>query len=111
MNNSCESCPKYHVNENNFEEDIKSSTDTDKSDSSNNENHSIKYYTWMMITRKSSKVTALLPFSDVLETVMEKISELKYHPFVRNEHYKICNNLKLQMPENAILRHVDYAEI
>ena len=73
MNNSCESCPKYHVNENNFEEDIKSSTDTDKSDSSNNENHSIKYYTWMMITRKSSKVTASLPFSDVLETVMEKI--------------------------------------
>lgn len=111
MNNSCESCPKYHVNEDNFEEDIKSNTDTDKSDSSKNENHSIKYYTWMMITRKSSKVMASLPFSDVLETVMEKISELKYHPFVRNEQYKICNNLKLQMPQNAILRHVDYAEM
>ena len=50
---------------------------------------------------------ALLPFSDVLETVKEKISELKYHLFVRNEQYKIYDNLKLQMPENAILLHVD----
>ena len=40
-----------------------------------------------------------LPFSDILETVKEKINKLKYHLFVRNEQYKIYNNLKLQMPE------------
>ena len=51
-----------------------------------------------------------LPFSDILETVKEKINKLKYHLFVRNEQYKIYNNLKLQMPENAILLLVDYAE-
>ena len=31
-------------------------------------------------------------------------------PFVRNKQYKIYNNLKLQMPENAILLHVGYPE-
>ena len=64
----------------------------------------------MAINGKSSKVMVSLPLSDVLETVKEKINELKYHLFVRNEQYKIYNSLKLQMPENAILLHVDYAE-
>ena len=36
-----------------------------------------------------------LLFNDALETVKEKINELKYHLFVRNEQYKIYNNLKL----------------
>ena len=36
-----------------------------------------------------------LPFSDILETVKEKMNNLKYHLFVRNEQYKIYNNLKL----------------
>ena len=49
-------------------------------------------------------------FSDVLETVKEKISKLQYHLLVRNEQYKIYNNLKLSMPENVTL-HIDYAEI
>ena len=35
MNNTCESCPKYHVNVDNFEGGVESSTDTDESDSSN----------------------------------------------------------------------------
>ena len=43
MNNASVSCPKYHVNEDNFEEDVGSSTDTDQSDSSNSRNHPIKY--------------------------------------------------------------------
>ena len=51
----------------------------------------------MTINGKASKVTVLLPFSDVLETVKEKINELQYHLFVRNKQYKIDNNLKLQM--------------
>ena len=29
MNNSCESCPKYHLNGDNFEEDVASSADID----------------------------------------------------------------------------------
>ena len=43
MNNASESCPKYYVSEDNFEEDVGSSTDTDQSDSSNSRNHLIKY--------------------------------------------------------------------
>ena len=33
MNNSCESCLKYHVNEDNLEKHVESSTDTYESDS------------------------------------------------------------------------------
>ena len=44
MNNSCETFPRYHGNEDNFEEDVESSIDTDESDSSNSGDHSIKYY-------------------------------------------------------------------
>ena len=44
MHISCKSCPKYDVNEDNFEEDVESSIDTDESDSSNSGNHSIKYH-------------------------------------------------------------------
>ena len=43
-----------------------------------------------MIDEKPSK---FMPFNEVLETVQEKINKLKYHPFVRNEQYKIYNNL------------------
>ena len=51
----------------------------------------------MMINGKSSKAIVSLPFSEVLETVKEKINELKYHPFFKNEQYKIYDNLKQQM--------------
>ena len=37
-------------------------------------------------------------------------NELKHHVFVRNERCKIYNNLKLQVPENAILLHVDHKD-
>ena len=87
MHISCESCPKYHLNEDNFEEDVESSIDTDESDSSNSGNHSIKYYKWMTINGKTSKVLVSLPYIDVLETVTQKIKEVKYHLFVRNEQF------------------------
>ena len=64
----------------------------------------------MTINGKASKVIVSFPLSAVLETIKEKINKLKYYPFVRNEQYKIYNNLKLKMPKNAILLHVDYAE-
>ena len=44
MNNSCKSGPKHNVNEDNFEEDVESSTYADESDLSNSGNHSKKYY-------------------------------------------------------------------
>ena len=95
------------MNEDNVEENVESSTDIDESDSSNSGNYSIKYK-WMTINGKFSKAMVSLPFSDILETVKEKVNELKYHPFVRNEQCKINNNLKLQMSKNAILLRVDY---
>ena len=42
MNKACESCPKYHVNENNFKEDVESSISAAESDSSKSGNHPIK---------------------------------------------------------------------
>ena len=44
MNNSSESFLKYHVNEDKFEVDVKSTTDADKSDSSNSGDYPIQYY-------------------------------------------------------------------
>ena len=99
--------PKYHVNEDSFEEVVESSTATDESDSSNSRNHSIKYK-WMTINGKASKDMVSLAFSDILETVKEKINELKYHLYIRNEHRKIYKNLKLQIPDNVIFVRVDY---
>ena len=71
------------MNEDNFEEDVESSVDTDESDSSNSGNRSIKYYKWMTISGKASKVLVPLHYSDVLKTLTQKINELKYHLFVR----------------------------
>ena len=98
------------MNDNSFEDYVESSKDTDESNSSNSRSHSIKYYKWMEINEKASEFMVLLPFRDVLETVEKKINELKHHLFVRNEQYKIYNDMKLQMPENTIRLHVDYAE-
>lgn len=53
------------------------------------------------------KVMVSLPVSEIFETVKEKVNKLKYHLFLRNEQYKIYNNLKLQIPNNAILLHVN----
>ena len=49
----------------NFEEGVESSTDTDESDSSNSGSHSIKYYKWITINGKASKVMVSLPLSEV----------------------------------------------
>ena len=64
----------------------------------------------MTVNGKASKAMVSQPFSDILETVKEKVNELEYHPFVRNEQYKTYNNLKLQIPDNTILMHVDYVK-
>ena len=55
MENSCESYPKYHANEDNFVEDFESSTDTVESDSSTSGNHTMKCYKWMTTNGKASK--------------------------------------------------------
>ena len=56
--------------------------------------------------KKSVKVMMSLSFSDVFQTVKVKMNKLK-NLFSRNERCKIYNSLKLQVPENAILLHVD----
>ena len=57
-----------------------------------------------------SKVMVSLPVSEIFETVKEKVNKLKYHLFLRNEQYKIYNNLRLQIPNIAILLHVKKAQ-
>ena len=89
INNSRESLPQDDPNEDNFQENVESSADIDESDSSNPGDHSTKCYKWMTINEKASKVMVSFPFGDILETLKETFNELKYHLFVRNEHYKI----------------------
>ena len=95
------------MNTENFEEDTKLSTDTDESDSCNSENRPMKYNKWIAINEEASKVMVSLPVSEIFETVKGKINKLKYHQFLRNEQYKIYNNLRLQIPNIAILLHVN----
>ena len=64
----------------------------------------------LLLNGKASKVMISLPFSYSLETVREKINELKCHLFIRNEQIQLYNNLKLQMSENTIPLRVGYAE-
>ena len=42
--------------------------------------------------------------------LLDKITELKLHIFVKNEQYDTYNSLKNKIPDNVILVHFDYSE-
>ena len=48
---------------------------------------------------------------DLMKSIhLDKIMELKLHVFVKNEQYNTYNCLKNEMPDNAMLVHIDYSE-
>ena len=69
----------------------------------------MKYFQWLSIDGKANKALVGTPFDEVEAILKAKIKEMK-HIFVRNEQYKASNNLKNEIPPNAMLLHVDYAE-
>ena len=70
----------------------------------------MKYFQWLSIDGKANKALVSTPFDEVEAILKAKVKELKLHIFVRNKQYKAYNNLKNEMPPNAMLLHVDYAK-
>lgn len=108
MNSTCQNCPSVVLSNEDFKDntsnDSVSETDEEKDDSE------LKYYQWLSLDGKASKVLVSTPFDEVESKLKTKIKELKLHIYVRNEQYKVYNKLKMEMPPNAILVHVDYSE-
>ena len=110
MKNECKDCPVWEGDVHCFHGDNKDTTsNSEDSDESENED-CLNYYQWATVDKKACKVLVSLPVDQIQYKLQEKIEELKYHIFVRNEQYKDYNKLKAEMPENSILLHVDYAE-
>ena len=113
MKSKCGNCLTWEADESYFQEGNEpslNSTSDDSDDGSKDLNDCLKYYQWALVDKKANKVQVSLSFDQIEPTLNEKIKELKLHIYVRNEQYKIYNNLKAEMGENSILLHVDYAE-
>ena len=112
MKGTCLNCPSVSVS---LDDGASSSTSSSSSESegdsdSDNDDSELKYFQWLSIDGKANKALVSTPFDEVEAILKAKIKELKLHIFVRNEQYKAYNNLKNEMPPNAMLLHVDYAE-
>ena len=112
MKGTCLNCPSVSES---LEDGVSSSTSSSSSESegnsdSDNDDSELKYFQWLSIDGKANKALVSTSFDEVEVILKAKIKELKLHIFVRNEQYKAYNNLKNEMPPNAMLLHVDYVE-
>ena len=112
MKGTCLICPPVSVS---LDDGASSSTPNSSSESEgdsdpDNDDSELKYFQWLSIDGKANIALVSTPFDEVEAILKAKIKELKLHIFVRNEQYKAYNNLKNEMPPNAMLLHVDYAE-
>lgn len=116
MKSICLNCPALTIEDSDFK-DSSSTASSDSEESSSNDNSDkedecdeIKYYQWLSIEGKANKVCICTGVDDVKQILLDKIRELKLHVYVKNEQYDLYNQLKNEMPANAMLVHVDYAE-
>ena len=112
MKGTCLNCPSVSVS---LDDGASSSTSSSSSESegdsdSDNDDSELKYFQWLSIDGKANEALVSTPFDEVEAVLKAKNKELKLHIFVRNKQYKAYNNLKNEMPPNAMLLHVDYAE-
>ena len=112
MKNRCPDCPQPSIisPDECDEENTGNSAPSSPSESSDGEVSELKYYQWLTVDGKASKALVSTPLNGVEDKFKSKLNELKLHILVRNEQYKVYNQLKNDMPENNILLHVDYAE-
>ena len=104
MKGTCLNCPSVSVS---LDDGASSSI---SSSISGNDDSELKYFQWLSINGKANKALISIPFDEGEAILKAKIKELKLHIFVRNEQYKAYNNLKTEMPPNAMLLHVDYVQ-
>ena len=112
MKGTCLNCSSVSVS---FDDGASSSTSSSSSESegdsdSDNDDSKLKSFQWLSIDGKANRALVSAPFDEVEAILKAKIKELKLHIFVRNEQYKAYNNLKNEMPPNAMFLHVDYTE-
>ena len=102
-------CSKYAIQVEDFEEAAASSEGLSSAETSGSENgerpkDELMYYQWISIDGKMTKVSVSSTFEDLEEKVIAKINEIKMHLFIKKEQYKVYNQLKSEMPENASSR-------
>ena len=98
------------MNANAFHDSESSSSEEQEDSSTEDDANQIQHYQWTSIDGKAAKVSIGTNYVDIEELMIKKIKEVKYYVFVKNEQYRVYNELKSDMPENALLVHVDYVE-
>ena len=107
MSGSCDACPVPSLEKSDF---VDSDNDSDSDPDAEENGNKLKYYQWASVEGKSQKVLLTAELSDIPDTLKNKIDELKYHHFVKNQQYNVYSSLKAELPLNSILMHVDYSE-
>ena len=106
-------CPLLTITDSDFEDLSSSSSSSEDSSSADNDEEDenrIKYYQWVSVDGKASKVCVSTRIDEIKNVLLDKIMKLKVHAFVKNEQYNTYNCLKNEMPDNAMLVHIDYSE-
>ena len=113
MKSVCPECPLLTITDSDFEDLSSSSSSSEDSSSADNDEedeNGIKYYQWVSADGKANKVCVCTRIDEIKNVLLDKIMELKLHAFVKNEQYNTCNWLKNEIPDNAMLVHIDYSE-
>ena len=112
MKSVCSEFPSPTITNSDFEDSFSSLSNSENSsaDSDEEDENGIKYYQWLSVDGKASKVRVCTRIDEIKNVLLDKIKELKLHLFVRNEQYNTYNRLKNEMSDNNMLVHVDYSE-
>ena len=110
MKGTCLNCPSVSVSLDDGASSLtlSSSSESEGDFDSDSDDLELKYFQWLSIDGKANKALVSTPFDEVEAILKANIKELKLHIFVRNEQYKAYNNLKNEMPPNAMFLHADY---
>ena len=106
-------CPLLTITDSDFEDLSSSSSSSEDSSSADNDEEDenrIKYYQWVSVDGKASKVCVSTRIDEIKNVLLDKIMKLKVHAFVKNEQYNTYNCLKNEMPDNAMFAHIDYSK-
>ena len=63
-----------------------------------------------VLVKKQTKFALWSRIDEIKNVLLDKITELKLHIFVKNEQYNTYNSLKNKIPDNVILVHFVYSE-
>ena len=86
MKTVCPECPSLTITDSDFEDPSSSSPnseDLSSSDSDEEDENGIKYYQWLSVDEKASKVCVSTRIDEIKNVLVDEIKELKLHVFLR----------------------------